>query len=228
LIERELRARRGLFLLALAVTLLGFWGGEIGSHVDRNASFFNDIFFDIFSNFSAGPPTYYPLLAPLFLNGLFFGSLAYSLLIGWLQVSSESRSGVEPFLLFQPVARGRILLSKFLAGTLLHLGLLLTLFALHVLWVSTPWGHFGPFRWEMAYPGWVQIVAAFPAYPAALWAMAGRGRERFLGFAAVFVALVLGLFFANLCVPYWTEAGILGVALILLWGAAHAYAEREI
>lgn len=222
LIGRELRARSTFFFLALAAASLGIWSGALFSQVGPHIPFLN-VAFSLFERLMG-----YSLLSRVFLNGLFIGSLFMALLLGYLQVATESKHGTEAFLLHQPVGRGRILAAKLIAGLLLYLSALLAPFASYVFWVASPWGHFGPFRWEMAYPALIQIIAALLAYPAALWLTAARGRERVVGVAAMLVALAKAIFIANLCEPAWSEGAVLFTSLVLSWGAAHAYAEREL
>jgi hypothetical protein len=221
LLGRELRARGSLYFVALGGAAVALWGFMIIGMADPYLPFLGN-FFSAFS-----PQGEYTLLTRLFLNGIFIGSLGYAFLLGILQVAIESKQGVEPFLLHQPVPRGRIMVAKFLAGLILYFGALLPIFAGRVLWAATPWGHFGPFRWEMAYPGLIQILAALIVYPATLWAAAGQKRERWIGVIAVGVALVVAVTLSNVCEPPYVELGAIGSILILLWGAARAYEERE-
>lgn len=221
LLVRELRARGALFLVALSGAAVALWGGKIIGMAEPAVPFLGGLF----SAFS--PQGEYTLLTRTFLNSLFLGALGYAFLLGVLQIATESKQGVEPFLLHQPVPRGRIIAAKFLAGLILYFGAILPVFAVRVLLTATPWGHFGPFRWEMAYPGLIQILSALIVYPATLWATAGQKRERWIGVIAVGIAIVAAVTLSNLCTPPYAELGSLSALLILLWGAARAYEERE-
>ncbi len=170
----------------------------------------------------------YPLLDQFFMAVLFLVSLIFGFLLAISQISTDTKTQTEAFLLHRPVSRNVLYGAKFIAGMCLYLATTPLVYVLYVLWTSTPRGHFGPFRWEMAYPGLTHILSGLILYSATLWAASSQKRERVPAYLSVFAALGLAIWYTNAGWPIWSEA-LDGCAIFLFFcGGRRSYQEREI
>lgn len=170
----------------------------------------------------------YPLLGRGFLGYLFMISSGLGFLLALGQINSESKARTESFLLHRPVTRRTIFFAKWLSGISMQLLTLPLVYLTRVLWTSTSRGHFGPFRWEMAYPGMTCVFSGLIVYTATLWAATSRGRDRIPSISAIFLSLAAAIWYLNAGRPFISEFAAIGVIFLFFCGGLRAYEDREI
>lgn len=222
LVARELRARGRFFLGMLLLNSCVIWGFLSPSRNVRSVLGMLPI------NFSYSYSFEYPLMSQSGLLLLLVLSISQMVILAMFQTSSEAKSMVEAFLLHRPVRRSRILTAKVVTAYLILSGSLLLPYLLFTLYTSTPAGHFGPFRWEMAYPGFAHILAGLFFYPVSLWAMISKGRELIPALTNLLAGFPLAYLYANAGWPWFSETILFVVSIFWLTSANRAYQDREL
>ncbi|MEO6052401.1 MAG: hypothetical protein ABIP97_00160 [Chthoniobacterales bacterium] len=146
------------------------------------------------NNFTGIERNYQSLLSPTILLAISLTSAIVGGALGFLQIMPEQKRDRWAFLVHRPVSLETIFWGKFAAGFLLYFGATLLPFAALYLVAARPGALPAPFDPRMALAGFVDILAGFTVYLAALISSLRTGR--WLGSKLLVIAgavLVMGV-----------------------------------
>ncbi len=110
--------------------------------------------------------------------------------IGFLQITFDARQGYWALLVHRPISRSRLFMGKVLAGLALYFAAMLLPFTASAIWSAMP-GHIaGPFRWEVALPGLVDILTGVVYYFAGM--IVARRAARWYGSRGLVLVTAIG------------------------------------
>jgi len=122
--------------------------------------------------------------------------------LGFGQVIFDSRQGRWALLVHRPIGRGRIFMGKVVAGLTLYFTTMGLPFGAAAIWSSMPGHVAGPFRWGMAVPGLVDILAGMVYYFAGM-VTARRAARWYASRCLVLVAAILCSMIVLGVTPVW-------------------------
>ncbi|MBL4889935.1 MAG: hypothetical protein JKX97_07955 [Candidatus Lindowbacteria bacterium] len=224
LVWREVRGHTYVIFFGALLAVFASWSDEIVVRTGRmltDGSFFGE---PVLTFMRAK----FLLLSQPYLTWLFLLPMMCAGMLAWRQIKTERSNNVTLFLLHRPVSRARIFDIKVISGFMILLGLFIPPFVLRVLWTSLPGHHQGPFVFEMAYPGFAQILASLLFYLGMIWACSGRVREIYFGCSSLGAALIWGGIYSAVGAPVIAELIFLILVYLYYCGARRAFVECEL
>jgi hypothetical protein len=161
-----------------------------------------------------------PLMKSAFLMASTWGSAAFGVLLGLIQILPEQKRDRWAALLHRPVSRDVIFFGKAISGVLLYLLATVPPLLASIWYSSRPGNLQGPFSTGFILPGLVDLLAGIGYYFAGLFAGLRRGwwcGPRISGFA---VALIMTNLISSEAVSIQFALALIAVEIVVFLGAA--------